>query len=173
MFRHARDLEIAACPRQSSRNQGAGHHRTPRRRTGVARDVNHPNAFLSEGGALAVVVESLPVASRAIEASSWEREKGAAGVMEGPGESSPRSGFEGAGAPRQPQCITLGRLAPRHYAVRRRPRCARLARRGGRGTREAQPRFASPQRTRDIRVVPLLMRRYGEALYHNGGGSAL
>ena len=49
-----------------------------------------------------------------------------------PGERSPRSGFEGAGAPRQPQCITLGRLAPRHYAVRRRPRCPRLARRAAR-----------------------------------------
>ena len=47
--------------------------------------------------------------------------------MGGLGESSPRSGFEGAGAPRQSQCITLGRLAPRHYAVRRRPRCPRLA----------------------------------------------
>ena len=65
----------------------------PRWRTWVARDFNHRNAFLSEGGALAVVVESFP-----------------------------RSGFEGAGAPRQPQCITLGRLAPRHLAVRRRPR---------------------------------------------------
>ena len=59
---------------------------------------------------------------------SWEREKGAAGVMEGPGERSPRSGVRRAGAPRQPQCITLGRLAPRHYALRRRPRCPRLAR---------------------------------------------
>ena len=41
----------------------------PRWRTGVARDFNHPNAFLSEGGALAVAVESFPVASRAIKAS--------------------------------------------------------------------------------------------------------
>ena len=61
---------------------------------------------------------------------SWQREKGVAGVMEGPGESPPGRGFEGAGAPRQPQRIILGRLAPRHYAVRRRPRCPRLARRG-------------------------------------------
>ena len=60
---------------------------------------------------------------------SREREKGAAGVMGGPGESSPRSGVRRGGAPRQPQCITLGRLAPRHYALRRRPRCPRLARR--------------------------------------------
>ena len=51
-----------------------------------------------------------------------------AGVMGGQGRSLPGRGFEGAGAPRQPQCITLGRLAPRHYAVRRRPRCPRLAR---------------------------------------------
>ena len=29
MLWHARGLEIAACPRQSSRNQGAGHCRTP------------------------------------------------------------------------------------------------------------------------------------------------
>ena len=62
---------------------------------------------------------------------SWEREKGAAGVMGGQGGVSPGRGFEGAGAPRQPQCITLGRLAPRHCAVRRRPRCPRLARRSG------------------------------------------
>ena len=38
--------------------------------------------------------------------------------------------------------MTLGRLAPRHYAVRRRPRCPRLARRAvtpyGRGTRLAE-----------------------------------
>ncbi len=77
-------------------------------------------------------IRPVAVASRAIEASVMgEGEGTAAGVMEGPGESSPRRGFEGAGAPRQPQCITLGRLAPRHYAVRRRPRCPRLARRGG------------------------------------------
>ena len=50
---------------------------------------------------------------------AWERETEAAGVMEGPGESSPRSGVRRGGAPRQPQCITLGRLAPRHFAVRR------------------------------------------------------
>ena len=59
---------------------------------------------------------------------AWERETGAAGVMEGPGERSPRSGVRRGGAPRQPQCTTLGRLAPRHYALRRRPRCPRLAR---------------------------------------------
>ena len=77
------------------------------------------------------MVESFPetphppvaVASGAIEASVMGEGEGSGGVMEGPGESSPRSGFEGAGAPRQPQCITLGRLAPRHYALRRRPRC--------------------------------------------------
>ena len=42
------------------------------------------------------------------------------------GGLSPGRGFEGAGAPRQPQCVTLGRLAPRHYALRRRSRCPRL-----------------------------------------------
>ena len=99
VFWYARDLEIAACPRQSSRIQGSGHRRTLPRRF------------------------SAPSRSR-----SWEREKGAAGVMEGPGERSPRSGVRRGGAPRQPQCITLGRLAPRHYAVRCRPRCPRLAR---------------------------------------------
>ena len=31
MFWYARRLEIAACPRQSSRSQGAGHGRRPRR----------------------------------------------------------------------------------------------------------------------------------------------
>ena len=54
---------------------------------------------------------------------SRERETGTAGVMEGPGESSPRSGVRRGRAPRQPQCHTLGRLAPRHFALRRRPRC--------------------------------------------------
>ena len=51
----------------------------------------------------------------------------------GQGRTFPGRGFEGAGAPRQPQCITLGRLAPRHYALRRRPRCPRLARSRRRG----------------------------------------
>ncbi len=57
--------------------------------------------------------------------------EGSGGGDGGPVESFPGRGFEGAGAPRQPQCITLGRLAPRHYALRRRPRCPRLARRVG------------------------------------------
>ena len=81
-------------------------------RTGVARDFNHPNAFLSEGGALAVVVEGFPVASRAIEASVMG--EGSGGGDGGQGRALPGQGFEGTGAPRQPQCITLGRLAPRH-----------------------------------------------------------
>ena len=140
MFWYARRLEIEACPRQRSRIQGPGHRRTSwrlRRRHGedrptgagkpglqrprndrrfpppgvtpvpsygwplykggcrrqVVHAFDHRKSALSEGEALAVVVES-----------------------------SPRSGFEGAGAPRQPQCITLGRLAPLHLAVRRRPR---------------------------------------------------
>jgi len=52
---------------------------------------------------------------------------------------------------------------------------SRAARRcaGHGGTREAQPRFAFPQRMRKIRVVPRLMRRFGEAVDHNGEGSTL
>ncbi len=41
------------------------------------------------------------------------------------------------------------------------------------GTREAQPRFAFPQRTREIRVVPRLMRRFGKVPNYHGEGSAL
>ena len=67
----------------------------PRWRTGVARDFNHPNAFLSEGGALAVVVESFPVASRAIEASVMGEGEGSGGGDGGPGERSPGRGSKG------------------------------------------------------------------------------
>ena len=46
--------------------------------------------------------------------------------------------------------------------------------RGARGgTREAQPRFAYPQRMREIRVVPRPMRRFVKVSNHNGEGSAL
>ena len=38
------------------------------------------------------------------------------------------------------------------------------------GTREAQPRNAVPQRSRGIRVVPRLMRRFVNAQNHNGWG---
>ena len=38
------------------------------------------------------------------------------------------------------------------------------------GTREAQPRFAFPQRTREIRVVPRLVQRFREDPHHNGEG---
>ena len=62
----------------------------PRWRTWVARDFNHPNASLSESGALAVVVESFPetphprippvaVASGAIEASVMGEGEGSGG----------------------------------------------------------------------------------------------
>ena len=44
---------------------------------------------------------------------------------------------------------------------------------GGRGTREAQPPFSFPWRTREIRVIPRLVQRFGEVLNHNGEGSAL
>ena len=70
---------------------------------------------------LDVVMEKIDPWEQAIP--SRERETAAAEVMEGPGESSPRSGVRRGRAPRQPQCITLGRLAPRHFALRRRPRC--------------------------------------------------
>ena len=80
---------------------------------------------------LDVVMEKIDQWEQAIP--SREREPAAAGVMEGPGESSPRSGVRRGGAPRQPQCMTLGRLAPLYYALRRRPRCPRLARPAGSG----------------------------------------
>ena len=41
------------------------------------------------------------------------------------------------------------------------------------GIREAQPRFAFPQPTREIRVVPRRLRRFGEVPHHNGEGCAL
>ena len=41
------------------------------------------------------------------------------------------------------------------------------------GTREARPRFAFPQRTGEIRVVPRLMRRFGRVSNHNGENSSL
>ena len=108
---------------------------------------NH-NASLSEGGALAVVVESFSPA----------------GVRRG-------------GAPRQPQCTTLGRLAPVYYALRHRPRCPRLPRRADspyeKGTREAQRRFALSHWGRDIPIIPRPMGRLRNVLNHNGEGSAL
>ena len=81
-----------------------------------------------------VVMEKIDQWEQAIP--SRERETGAAGVMEGPGESSPRSGVRRGGAPRQTQCITLGRLAPRHFALRRRSRCPRLRTARRRAARE-------------------------------------
>ena len=64
-------------------------------------------------------------------AGMGEGEGSGGGDGGGQGSAPPGSGVRRGGAPRQPQCITLGRLAPLHYAVRRRPRCPRLARRGG------------------------------------------
>ena len=43
----------------------------------------------------------------------------------------------------------------------------------GRGPPEAQSRFAWSQGTREIRVVPLPVRRFREAFDHNGEGFAL
>ena len=53
------------------------------------------------------------------------------------------------------------------------PLVRRAAAPGGRGTREAQPRIAFSQRTREIRVVPRLMRRFVKVSNHNGECSAL
>ena len=75
-------------------------------------------------GGLDVVMEKIDQWEQAIP--SRERETAGAGVMEGPRERSPRSGVRRGRAPRQPQCNTLGRLAPLYYALRRRPRCPRL-----------------------------------------------
>ena len=50
-------------------------------------------------------------------------------------------------------------------------RCAAAP--GGRGTREAQPRFAVSHWTRKMLVLPRLMRRFGKTLNHNGEVSAL
>ena len=68
----------------------------PRWRAGVARDFNHPNAFLSEGEVLAVVVESFPVASRAIKASVMgEGEGSGGGDGGGQGRAPPGRGSKG------------------------------------------------------------------------------
>ena len=48
------------------------------------------------------------------------------------GALSPVGGSKGPEPLASPKCMTLGRLAPRHCAVRRRPRCPRLARRAAR-----------------------------------------
>ena len=69
-------------------------------------DFDTYNTFLSEGGALAVVVEGFPATPRRDDA-------GPRGV--------PPVGVRRGGAPRQPQCLTLGRLAPLYYALRTGP----------------------------------------------------
>ena len=58
-----------------------------------------------------------------------------------------------------------GRSHHQHPLVRR------AAAPGERGTHEAQPRFALSHQTREIRVVPLLMRRFGKVSNHNGEGA--
>ena len=73
-------------------------------------------------------VERFPVASRAIEASVMGEGEGSGGGDGGArGAHSLGRGSKGP-EPSQPQCMTLGRLAPLYYALRRRPRCPRLAR---------------------------------------------
>ena len=111
MFWHARGLEMAACPAKLADTggrtpsnamaalSGAGMiedfrlwgsrrcrqtnapPKKPWWRVQVARDFDNHNAFLSEGGALVVVVERFPEMP---------------GGDGGPGEGSPVSGFEGA-----------------------------------------------------------------------------
>ena len=71
-----------------------------------------------------------------------------------------------------PRCRTSGQkegVAPSTST----PLVRRAAAPGGRGTREAQPRFAFSQRTRKMLVLPRLMRRFGKTLNHNGEASAL
>ena len=53
------------------------------------------------------------------------------------------------------------------------PLVRRAAAPGGRGTREAQPRFAFSQRTRKMLVLPRLMQRFGKTLNHSGEAPAL
>ena len=53
------------------------------------------------------------------------------------------------------------------------PLVRRAAAPGGRETREARHRFPLSQPTREIRVVPRLMRHFVEVLDHNGEGAAL
>ena len=104
----------------------------PRWRTGVARDFTLQR-FSLRGRTPRRCGRMLPRRFfRAIDDSVMGEGEGSGGGDGGLGERSLRWGFEGAGAPRQPQCTTLGRLAPRHYAVRRRPRCPHLARRAAR-----------------------------------------
>ena len=112
---------------------GVGPTRHPKSPGGAQgwRVTSPPNAFLSEGGALGVVVEASPSLLAPSRPRSWEREEGSGGGDGGARGALPPVGVRRGRSPRQPQCITLGRLAPRHYAVRRRPRCPRLARRGG------------------------------------------
>ena len=92
------------------------------RRSSSDSDTPAARALPRHSASSAADTRTVAVASRAIEVSVTGEGEGG-GVIGGPGGNSPGSGFEGAGAPRQPQCITLGRLAPLYYALRRRPRC--------------------------------------------------
>ena len=53
------------------------------------------------------------------------------------------------------------------------PSGAARRREGRGGAREAQPRFALSHQTREIRVVPHLMRHFGKARNHNDEDSTL
>ena len=66
-----------------------------------------------------------------------------------------------------PRCRTSGQkggVAPSTST----PLVRRAAAPGGRGTREAQPRIASSQRTRKMLVLPRLMRPFVKVSNHNG-----
>ena len=71
-----------------------------------------------------------------------------------------------------PRCRTSGQkrgVAPSTLS----PLVRRAVAPGGSGTREAQPRIASSQRTRKMLVLPRLMRRFVKVSNHNGKDSAL
>ena len=61
------------------------------------------------------------------------------------------------------------RVAPSTFS----PPVQRAVALGGRRTREAQPRFAFPYRTRGIRVILCLVRHFGKVPNHNGEGSTI
>ena len=78
--------------------------------------------------------------------------------------------------PLSPFALPRGAPAPKKEGVALTtffPPVRRVPAPGGRGTREAKPRIAVLQRTREIRVVPRSVRRFVIVSDHNGEGSAL
>ena len=91
------------------------------------------------------------------------------------GESDPGKGGKGCPDP-CPPLPSRGRTSGQDMGVAlttRTPPVRRAVAPGARGTREAQPLFALSHRTREIRVIPIMMRRFAKASNHNGEGSAL